>query len=141
MAKSETDPKQEAFQSTYMELQMLEQHTKRVQQQLDMLQKQADELLNTKNHLTEIGAIANGKDILIPLAGGIFAKGTITNTYSLLVNVGADVVLEKPVADVQRIIDEQITDIRAIETELNTQLEHVSTQSEKLTEDLRALAN
>jgi len=142
MAKPENKPdkKQEAFQSKYMELQMLEQHAKRVQQQIEMLEKQTEELLATKQAISEIGTVKPNTDVLIPLAGGIFAKAILTDSQSLLVNAGADTVVEKKLADVQRILDDQLNDIHQINAELAGQLEHVQAESEKITEALRSLA-
>jgi prefoldin alpha subunit len=142
MAKPEQKPdkKQEAFQSKYMELQMLEQHAKRVQQQIAMLEKQSEELLATKHAITDIGNVKPNTDVLIPLAGGIFAKAVLTDSQSLLVNAGADTVVEKKLADVQRILDDQLNDISQINAELAGQLENVQAESDKITEALRSLA-
>ena len=53
------------------------------------------EIEETLLGLNELGKAELGSEVLFPMSNGIFIKGELKNKEKLLVNVGADVVVEK----------------------------------------------
>src|SRR3989338_2449099 len=87
--------KQKEMQEKYIELQLLDQQIKQMQKQIQLVEQQVMELSSVKQSLDEIKNIEKGTEVLAPLSSGIFAKAEIKDIDKLLVNVGADVVIEK----------------------------------------------
>ncbi|MBI4449378.1 prefoldin subunit alpha [Candidatus Woesearchaeota archaeon] len=137
---STEDGKKRRLEQQYMQLQMIAEHIKTMQQQLGALTSQIDELEQTREALKEFATVRAGSEILVPLAGGIFAKATITDTRDLIVNIGGRVAATKTIPELDTMLGEQITEIRNAETQLTKQLEAAATQAGTIESELNAAA-
>ena len=123
-------------QMKYLEFQMIQQQFQQLQQHVEKLDKQMVELEVLKNNLSELGDVKDGSEILAPISNGIFAKTEIKDAKNLLINVGANVVVEKSVDDSIVMIDNQIKEIRKYYKESMSQLQDTAIKAEKIREEL-----
>ncbi len=126
MAKESTD---EEMQMHYLELQVIDKHVKEIQQQIGSLDDQRIELAVIKQNILDLGKTKKGSKMLVPLNNGIFAEADLSDTESLLVNVGAGVVVKKSVEDTARMMDDQTIEITGMRTNLESTLQKLVTQA------------
>ena len=131
------DDKENKAQDMYMEYQMLDQQIKQLQKHLEVVTSQLMELSVTSNSLDEFEKIKSGKEIFVPLSSGIFAKASIDSTSELLVNVGANVVVQKNVPSTKKLIHNQIGEIKKIHEQLVDDLEKLTSKAGQLETELQ----
>lgn len=110
--------KKEINQKTGSETNRLQVEAELLRQQLNELDayiKSLDdkllELHNMVNALNYALTIKTPVDALIPLVSGVFANGMINDLQRLNVNVGAGVVVEKPLNEAIKLLELQISDL------------------------------
>lgn len=135
------EEKEKKAQELYMEFQVLEQHIKQLQKQLEAVTQQLIELTITGNSLDEFNKINSGKEIFVPLSSGIFAKANVKDTSELLVNVGANVVVKKDVASTKKLIQKQMEEIKKIQEQMINELENLTSHAAQLETNLQGMVS
>ena len=130
---------EQEVQKKYLALQALGQQMQQIQQQAEALEQQADSLDETLKSLDEIGTVKAGTEILVPIANGIFVKGHIQDTSTLLVNVGAHVNVPRSIPEVRKLISTQAVELRALQSQLAEQLQTMVAHAHKSEEELQKL--
>ena len=133
--------KEQKVQELYMEFQMLDQHIKQIQKQLEAVTQQMIELTVTTNSLDEFNAIKPGKEIFVPLSSGIFAKASIKSNSELLVNVGANVVVKKDIASTKKLIQGQMEEVKKVQHQMVDELEKMTHRAAQLEMQLQGIAS
>ena len=133
------DEKEKKAQELYMEFQMIEQHIKQLQGQLEVITNQLIELNTTRNSLEEFNKINIDKGVFVPLSSGIFAKAKINDTSELIVNVGANVVVKKDIDSTKKLIQNQIKEIKKIQKQMIDNLEKMTNHAAQLEMRLQSL--
>ncbi|MDP3640593.1 MAG: prefoldin subunit alpha [Nanoarchaeota archaeon] len=95
------------IEQKYAEFQQLQQQAEQLQQQAHLMQEQIIELDTSLDGLRELEKTALATEILAPLANGIFVTASLTENKHVLVNVGADTVVEKPVPAARQLLEDQ----------------------------------
>jgi prefoldin alpha subunit len=99
------------WQQKYTEFQQLQQQIEQVSQQLQLMSEQAAEIDNTKDALLELEQADEGSEMLAQIANGIFVKSKLLNKSTLVVNVGANVTVEKTIPQMIELFDRQKNDM------------------------------
>ena len=133
------EEKEKKAQEMYMEYQMLDQHIKQLQKQLEVVAHQLLELSATSNTLDEFKKIQEGKAVFVPLSSGIFAKASIAESSELLVNVGANVVVKKDIDSTKKLIQFQIEEIKKIQKRAIEDLEKMVNRAGHLEMELQKM--
>ena len=124
-SKAEIEEKLQYFQMMQQQLEQLSAH-------VEMLQQHMVELDESRSAIADLQTVDLQSELLAPIANGIFVKGLITNTDTLLVNVGMGAVVEKSVADVITLLDTQKRDLMLRIGEAQEVVEQLTQQSMKL---------
>ena len=95
------------IQEKYLQFQQLQQHLEQITQHLEMLHQQQQEIVFSIEALKELQAAKPHTEILAPVANGIFFKAELKGRQKLLVNVGADVTVEKTIPEVIELLEKQ----------------------------------
>lgn len=91
----------------YMQLQLLQQQAEQIREYLERLQTQQKELDNSIEALAELQKTKINTEILAPIANGVFLKAELKDNQKLIVNVGAEVTVEKNIPEVLSLLEEQ----------------------------------
>ena len=94
-----------------------------LQKILESIDAQLNEVVATKESLEEIKKLKGTEQILFPVANGIFAKGKLSDSKILRMNVGNNVVVEKTVDDAIEMMQRQYSEIDEYRIQLSAQLE------------------
>ena len=133
------EDKEKKTQEMYMEFQVLDQHIKQLQRQLEIVTQQLFELTVTSNSLDGFNKISTEKDVFVPLSSGIFAQARLKDTSELLVNVGANVIVKKDVASAKKLIQDQTEEIKKIQKQMLDELEKMTNHAAQLEVQLQSL--
>ena len=136
-----TEEKEKKAQEMYMEFQMLDQHIKQLQQQLQAITQQLMEFESTSMSLEDLQKVPQGKEIFVPLSSGIFTKATIKDTSELLVNVGANVIVQKDIASTKKLIANQVEEIRKLQKRMMNDLEKMTEKAAHIEGQLQSLVS
>jgi len=91
----------------YRQLQMIQQQAEQIAEYVQKLQLQLQEIDNSLEALQELKNTAINTEILAPVANGIFLKASLQDNQKLVVNVGAEVTVEKTIPEVINLLQEQ----------------------------------
>jgi len=141
MEDKEIKAREMKAQEKYIELKTLEQHIKQLQSQLEMITDQLIELTVTSNSIGEFSRINSGKDVFVPLSSGIFAKAAIKDTSELLVNIGANIVVNKDIASAKKLIQNQAEEIKKVQSRMINELEKMAAHAAQLEAQLQSLVS
>ena len=130
---------QEKMQEKYLQMHMIDQQMKQLQQNMAAFEKQVEDMALVEESLRDLKNVKEGSEILVPLSSGIFVKAKIGDTNEYLVNVGSSVSVKKKGEDVIALIHEQQVEIQKIILEAAGQLEALARQAQDLQEEINAL--
>jgi prefoldin alpha subunit len=119
----------------YTQLQMTAQRMRKMETQLEAIQEKQAELDASRISVLELGKTSKNQ-MLVPVVDGIFARGTLTDTDSLIVNVGAGVCVVKSIPDAGILLQEKIDELSGHGNELLAMLQQLAAQSEQLEKQL-----
>jgi prefoldin alpha subunit len=123
----------------YMELQMMQNQARQVQQQVQALESQAGEMDIVQQALDDFAQSKTGSPAIVTLTPGLFVKAKLEETDKVLLNVGGGAVVQKTIPEAKKVIAEQATELRKLQEELSTQLQKLAVNAEKVQNELRAL--
>ncbi|MDO8510713.1 MAG: prefoldin subunit alpha [Nanoarchaeota archaeon] len=120
------------FEEKYRQLQQLQQQVEQITEYVERMQGQQKELDASIEALSELQKTNINTEILAPIANGIFLKAELKDNQKLVVNVGAEVTVEKNIPEVLRLLTEQKEKIAENISEAETFLQELYEQGKKL---------
>jgi prefoldin alpha subunit len=132
--KEEKPARKESEQNKYMQLQIIDQQAKQLQQYLQVFDQQLMEIKSVINSLQELSKLKKGDSILAPLASGIFVKAKLEDNNEVRVNVGSGTVVTKTIDDAVKMLEAQEAEIVQYRSETMVKLEELIKQAEALQE-------
>ena len=135
------NPNEKRFQEIYVEFQVLSNSIKQLEKQGSDLENHLLELMVTKQSLVDMEKVKPGTEILVPLSAGIYARADIKENDTFIVNVGSNIALSKNLASTQKIIEDQISEIRKLQENLSQELGVNTAKAAELEEELNKIAS
>lgn len=139
MEKGQSQPNQQMqqqMQQLYMEYQMLDQAIKQMEKQVGMVEAQAGELQQMVANLEEFKALKKGKDMLVQVTPGMFAKAASGDPNELIVNVGAGIAVTKDVNEAKAFLEKQLADMQQIHVQLSQEIRNQVSRAAQLEQQL-----
>jgi prefoldin alpha subunit len=122
----------------YMQLQMLQQHAEQISEHIQKLQTQLQEITSSVEALRGLQSTKVNTEILAPVANGIFLKAALQDNQNLVVNVGAEVTVEKTIPEVITLLEEQQGKITENIAEAEAVFQQLQEQGQKMYQDIGA---
>ncbi|MFC1768320.1 prefoldin subunit alpha [Nanoarchaeota archaeon] len=132
--------KKEELQKKYVEMKLVEQQISNVQNHLKVMEQQMTELMSTISGLDDFQEIKDSSEILVPLQNGIFTKATLKKEQKLLINVGADVVVEKDIDGTSKLLKKQLEELKVAQEQMVEQFQQVVKYASNLEKEISELA-
>ncbi len=98
-------------QQKMAELETYKQQLEQLQQQKSQITLNVQELMSAKSTIEGMKSAKKGAEIIIPIGGGTFIKGSIEDPKTVITSVGADIALTKDVESAKKHLDGQIISI------------------------------
>lgn len=119
-------------ESAALEYQMLMQQFHQLQQNLSSLEQHIEDLKKLEENLHNLSQIKEGTETLIPVGSGIFFKGQVKDTKNLIMNVGANVCVEKDNAGAIQSVQEQVNEVEGLLGQMEAEAQKIATRLEEL---------
>ncbi len=129
-----TEEKQ--LQEKYLEFQMLQQQMEQLSKYLEELSGKIGEFNLTKENIKSLGKAAPDTESLISVAPGIFVKGELKENKKFVINVGANILVEKTVPQIEGVLDKQIKEIEEVRAQLDGNLLEMNQKMNSLIKEL-----
>ena len=118
-----------------MNILMLQEEGKKLEEHLNALNQQAVELITLQEHLNDFHETKE-KEFLAHFGKGIFFKSEIKEK-EFFVNIGAGIVLKKSHQEASEIINRQVLQIEKIKEDLIGQIEMINTRLVEIVEKVQ----
>ena len=138
MAEEKKD--EQKVQQLYIEFQVVNQQLQELQKQIQQIEESIQELQESKKGLEEVSKQESGKEILVPIVSGIFAKAEIKNSKDLIVNVGANTAVEKSIDQVQTLLDQQLKNMQETQHTFIDNMQQLSVKAKELETKLKSMS-
>lgn len=132
---------EEELQKLYMEFQMLHSNIKQLEKQNEVLEKQLMELLMANQSLNDMKKTKKGTEILVPLSSGIYAKAELKDNENFIVNVGANITVNKDLESTKKVIENQIDEMQTIQRSLVEELQKNTTKAALLEREINKIGS
>ncbi len=133
--------KEKKAQELYMQLQMINEDAKQIYKQLQSAEGQFMEMAATIQGLEEFKKIEQGAETFVPLSTGILAKAELKDTARLLVNVGANVAVEKDIESTKKLIERQIGQLKEVRDKMAADLKRITAHGSMIEQELQKLVS
>ena len=137
--KNNQDKKKKNAQ-LYLDMQMINQQIVQTQKQIQTIEESVNELMIAVQGLDEFKDIKQGKEILVPVVGGIFAKAELKESKELIVNIGSDTAVTKSVDDVKNMLNKQVEGMQNTQQKLIENLQEFSIKAKDIENKLTELS-
>lgn len=125
------------LQEKYIELQILDQTIKQIQQQLSILDQQLFELQRLNENLEEISKVNLNSDILTPLGAGVFIKTQLKENQEVFMNVGSNVITKKTIAETKKIIEEELQKIKITILQMEQEITQATINATNIQQEIK----
>ena len=127
----------EEQQKKLIEFQILNQQLTQIQQQLQALQQQSEDVKNLLKSLNEIEKTKVGNKILAPLSSGVLIESELKNNKEVIMALGANITVKKPIPEAKKIIKDQEKQLELIMSQLQHDLQQYSMAYMKLGQEMQ----
>jgi prefoldin alpha subunit len=117
-------------QQDLMKINVLGQEAEKLEQQIQVIEQQAKELVEIRQSIEEISSNKN-KEILSNLGKGIFIETQVKKS-ELMINIGSNVLVKKTPAEALEIIDTQLKQLSEGKGDLAEKVEELQENMQKL---------
>jgi len=140
LAESEKlKPSREDVSKLVAEWQYLQSLAEALKQRIDLATAAITEMENTIQAIDELSKVSDEIETLFLLGSNAYAKGKIIDTKRILVNIGANVLVEKSLEDAKKFFESRIESLRKVILESQQQLASISARLSKLEPELRKI--
>ena len=128
---------EEKIQHIISQLQLIESQLKETEHQISEVEAQKQELTSMDISLLDLKKNKKNSPSFSPMGLGIYAKSKIEDTNNMLVNIGSNIFMEKPIEEVSDNIKKQVKKFEELFKTLNQNYYILSIQNQTLQEQLQ----
>ncbi len=115
-----------------MELQQLNEQLQNYRAFYEEIKRKLNDINVVISALKEISKIKTKRKMLVPIANGIFLRAELDETSQVVVNVGADVCVNKSVKDTIKILEKRKEDVKKQLDDVENIIEQLSSFMSRL---------
>lgn len=121
---------EQEMQSKLMELEILKQQLGQLDQQKLQFNAKKMDIEAAIQTLGDLGKSEGSIDAFVPIGSGIFSRVTLNDTDTVVVNVGANIAIEKPVKDAKSLMDEMVVGYEKMSVELDKDIQTIQNHAQ-----------
>jgi prefoldin alpha subunit len=130
----------EKLQEKYILYQLLQQNLESLREQLELVERQFIEIKTTEQVLNDLKNRKGSDDVLVPLGSGYYGNGKVMDLETVLVNLGANVMISKKLKAANVFLREREKELERVSKEIQEQMAKVVDQINKTAMDIQKLA-
>ena len=139
MTEEKNKEKEAKAQELYLQLNKMNQQMVELQKQIQTMEETIFEVNESKKGLDDVSKSEKGKEILVPIISGIFAKAELKEPKEFIVNVGSNTAAVKSIEEVQKILDKQLTEMQKTQNTFVDNLTQLTVEAKKVEKGLKEL--
>ncbi len=120
----------------YLELKELDQEIKKLNANVENIDEQISELESNKSIIGKFTGLKANDELRVPLVSGVYFKAKLVDTKSVMVNVGANVTVEKPPLEVVEILEGQTNELNDYRANLIAQMKQLIERIEQIQKEV-----
>lgn len=128
---------EEDLQERFRRFKALQQQIERVAEHTQALNQRNEELRISVSAIQQVEKAEANNEFLSPIADGIFLKGKIMDTSHFIVNVGANVTVEKTGKEVIFLLEKQKEELQLRIIEAESILQELNSQALKIYKEVQ----
>ena len=129
----------ENLKERYMEYQLLMQQLQQLQQNVSDLEKHVVDLNSLADNLNSLNDSEADGETLMPLGSGIFVKGTLKDNKNIIMNVGANVCVEKTVPEAKGVVSKQLNEVGGVIKQIQDEINNTTIRLQELQSEFQNL--
>jgi len=122
-----------------MKYSFFKQQAETAVKELDSLNMAIADLATAKIVLEDVKKAKEGEDVLIPIGGNAFINVSVKDVKKVLVGVGADVVMQKPIEEALDTLNENLDKLGKREKTVIDQVQSAEKELQKLAPDVKKI--
>ncbi len=126
-------------QGIAMKYSFFKQQAETAVKELDSLNMAIADLATAKIVLEDVKKAKEGEDVLIPIGGNAFINVSVKDVKKVLVGVGADVVMQKPIEEALDTLNENLDKLGKREKTVIDQVQSAEKELQKLAPDVKKI--
>jgi prefoldin alpha subunit len=134
------DTKREQNQELQQKLivyQILQKHVEELQQQAMLIERRYSELEMAKNTMDDIAKAKKGGEVMFPLGGGVYSKGSVADSNNVMVEMGSGYVARKSVREASDFLESKKNEIEESTKGLQKEMETTVTKMNTIANELK----
>jgi len=129
----------EKLQEKYILYQLLQQNLESLRENLEIVERQLIELKNTQQVLKDLNKGDKTNDVLIPLGSGCYGKGRVTDLKGFLVNLGANVMVDRKAGSINSFLDKREDELEKVGKEVQERMIKTANQINETAMEIQRL--
>jgi len=134
----EKKEKRKILEEKGIQLLLLDQELKKIEEQYRLLEQSIANIELTKNNMDEIKNLKE-KEAIVSLAEGIMIKANIEKVDKVFVNVGKGIVVEKTIDEAKNFLDKKIDEIYMLKSLLSSEAQKILDEILMIEEEIKKL--
>jgi len=130
----------EKLQEKYILYQLLQQNLESLREHLELIEGQLIELKTTQQVLNDLKGGKSVTDVLIPLGGGCYGKGEVKDIKTFLVNLGANVMVDRKMESLKPLLEKREKDLERAGGEVQEQMIKTANQINETALEIQSMA-
>ncbi len=130
-----TEANEDQIRDLVAKMQAYQARMEALQQQANLIQASVNDVDAALKAISSLEGAAEGTELLVPIGAGSFVHATIAKPDKVLVGLGADVSVERSVADARNIFQARRTELEKALAETNGVLNQVAGELMKLQQE------
>ncbi len=122
------------------EIQAYQQQGQLMQQQLASVQDTINEIGAAQGTLKSIGDTKD-EEVLLPLGAGTHIQAKITDSEKVLIDIGSDVIAEKPISEAAQILEDRRARLEQTRDKFQNNIIEISKKIQQLDAEAKKLIN
>ncbi|MEM4336639.1 MAG: prefoldin subunit alpha [Candidatus Woesearchaeota archaeon] len=114
---NESQLNDDSIKEAYFEMQAIQQQMKQMYQQIKIIENQVQEFEEVAEAVKNLKD-KTGSEIFASLGGGVFARGELKHNNKFIVNIGANVAVEKNGDETFELLKKQIEELKSYKEQL-----------------------
>ncbi len=106
---AERRPERERLAAEYT---LLSQLLEDVRRRIDLLNAGLNEVALAKRALEELQKLSEGEEMLVPVGAGIYVRARLASKSSVLMTIGASIMVERTLEEAQKAVEAREQEIR-----------------------------
>ncbi|MCS7105502.1 MAG: prefoldin subunit alpha [Thermofilaceae archaeon] len=103
---------QSSREEVVAEYNLLSQLLDEVRKRIDLLNATLTEISASKSALDEVQVLNEGEELMVPLGAGVYARAKLASKNSMLVSIGAGLLVERNLDETRRTLENKEQRIR-----------------------------